>query len=242
MCDHRPGAHPTQKGKRLTDGAFASRLTAEYPPQLARVLAEFFQPFLTPQNRIVTISAWRARLPTKPAWQVSNVRVEDGGGLLSTADWLRPRSGDHLSSLRRAWSQRLLTDGLCNKIARHFSAAPEAPPLDDAELQPFLADLCHFFSVSDRESFLSISPGQPFRLGVFQRLLRCTQDPEECLCPMLAEGVRLGVGVPLAPSIHSTLHGSSAQVDLTICEGSWASATSHPTEVETLLAEELKAG
>jgi hypothetical protein len=46
-CPHPPGSHQQIAGVRLPDGTFMSRITAEYPPELARVLATIISQYVT---------------------------------------------------------------------------------------------------------------------------------------------------------------------------------------------------
>ena len=172
--------------------------------------------------------------------------MEDGAGLRSSAFWVTPQSSrDYLGALRKAWTRRLCQDRLCLRLAKHLQSAPDGPPLSPEELHPFLEDLCDFLQVpvDDRPDFLVITPGQPFRLNVLERLLICTEDSEACICPLLRDGVRLGVDHDIRPSDHWPIKKLDPVLsDLTVCEGSWQSASSNPDVVRELLAQELEAG
>ncbi|CAE6963186.1 unnamed protein product [Symbiodinium sp. CCMP2592] len=125
------------------------------------------------------------------------------------------------------------------------TACTYRPPISAEELQPFLNDLCGFCAVPDNEveNFLSIQPGQPFRLNVLEKLLAITKDPESDLCQHLRKGVRIGVDHELQPSPHWPLRTVEPIVsDLVICEGSWKSASDHPEQVRELLAQEIAEG
>ena len=172
--------------------------------------------------------------------------MEDGAGLRSSAFWVTPQSSrDYLGALRKAWTSRLCQDRLCLRLAKHLQSAPDGPPLSPQELHPFLEDLCDFLQVpaDDRAHFLAIAPGQPFRLNALERLLICTEDSEACICPLLRDGVRLGVDHEIRPSDHWPIKKLDPVLsDLTVCEGSWQSASSNPDVVRDLLAQELEAG
>ena len=245
VCDHGHSSHEPLPRGRLADGSFASRLTAEYPPDLAQSLASLASRFVTRSDRVVPLDAWRSVLPAAPVWTQPRMRVEDGGGLRSTAAWLSPSGPDYLRSLRLNWTQRLFDSGLCLKISAALRAGCDAAPISPAELAPFLDDLCDFLEVptSERPAILEVPQGQPFRLHLLQRLLECCQDPEARVCPDLASGVRLEVDCLLEPSVHwpkrDEVHPLS---ELVICDGSWKSASDHPQEVLQMLEEELAEG
>ena len=244
-CAHGPKAHESFLGKRLPDGSYKSRLTAEYPASLADAIADFMAPFVTSQGRCVPIAAWQGLLPEKVPWPQGCLRVEDGGGLQSSAFWMRPLGRDLLHGLRLAWTQRLLSSGLGRVIPSKLELGTDLCPLADTEVEPFLQDLCCFLGDSgwSRQDLLQVSPGQPFRLNLLQALLEKIQDPEASMCADLRAGVRIGVGYELAPSPHWPVRQSdSLEEDLQICHGSWKSASDQPTQVLSLLEEELREG
>lgn len=102
-CTHPPGTHEMVVGVRLPDGSFKSRLTAEYPAQLATALAAVIRPFLTTRSPVLRVVDWQSILPSKPTWPQPPGRVEDGG-LPSTALHMAPQQHDLLVALRlRLW-------------------------------------------------------------------------------------------------------------------------------------------
>ena len=69
----------------MADGTFFSRLTAEYPPALAQDLASIIAPFLCTGNIVLPLESWKTILPEKLQWPHVQQRIEDGGGLPSSA-------------------------------------------------------------------------------------------------------------------------------------------------------------
>ena len=131
------------------------------------------------------------------------------------------------------------------RIADSLRRGVDQPPVAPLELQPFLDDLCEFCEVpsQDRQEFLAIEPGQPFRLNVLESLLRACDDSEAELCSMLREGVRLGVDFDIPPSDHWPLRSEEPKLaDLVICDEAWRSASDNPTQVRELIASELQEG
>ena len=62
-CTHPPGTHEPVVGARFPDGSFKSRLTAEYPDQLAAALAKIIRPFLATGNPVFQVTDWQSILP-----------------------------------------------------------------------------------------------------------------------------------------------------------------------------------
>ncbi|CAE7307255.1 unnamed protein product [Symbiodinium sp. CCMP2592] len=244
-CHHGSQAHKAVWGIRADDGSFLSRMTAAYPESLAAALAALLGRYTSSQGRLLPCAERRSVLPLDPFWPQLGRRIEDGAGVNSTACWITPQADDHLAGLRKKWTQRLVGGRLCLRICSTLRAGTDCPPISAEELQPFLDDLCCFCEVpaTEVENFLSIQPGQPFRLNVLEKLLAVTKDPESDLCRHLRKGVRIGVDHELQPSPHWPLRTADPIVsDLVICEGSWKSASDHPDQVRELLAQEIAEG
>ncbi|CAE7032378.1 unnamed protein product [Symbiodinium sp. CCMP2592] len=244
-CHQAKRAHKPVWGIRADDGSFLSRMTAAYPQSLAVALAARLGRYTSSQGRLLPCAEWRSVLPLDPVWPDLSRRIEDGAGVNSTACWITPQADDHLAGLRKKWTQRLVDSRLCLRVCSTLRAGTDCPPISAEELQPFLDDLCGFCQVpaTEVENFLSIQPGQPFRLNVLEKLLAVTKDPEADLCQHLRKGVRIGVDHELQPSPHWPLRSADPIVsDLVICEGSWKSASDHPDQVRELLAQEIAEG
>ena len=95
-CDHPRGHHQSIVGVRLPDGSFLSRLTAEYPSMLAEALASVILPYVTQSRHVLPFAHWRSSLPSTLEWPAHRQRVEDGGGLPSTAFHMCPTQADLL--------------------------------------------------------------------------------------------------------------------------------------------------
>ena len=134
-CPHAFGVHQQITGVRLADGTFFSRLTAEYPQELADALATVIAPFVTKGNTVLQLDNWRSVSPHKLQWPASTHRIEDGGGLPSTAHV------DPLVSLRSRWFKRLSDTKQCLKIVAALLSGCKEPPLSQEELAPYVDDL-----------------------------------------------------------------------------------------------------
>ena len=245
-CDHPPQSHLNFAGLRLPDGTFYSRLTACYPTQLAQALAQIFIPYLSRNSTVATLQAWPSCLPGHFTPQPLLQRVEDGGGLISTAVWHTPQAPDVLRTLRKQWTTRILEMGLHTQILAHFAKGSKDPPLSAQQLQGFLLDVrdCLHVPTHVWEEALHVAPGQPFRLELWSLILQTMNDPDVSFLDELRSGVRLGVNndipaSPLWPLQQSTI---SDDQDLIQCESSWKSALDQPDIVWQLLQEEIDAG
>ena len=245
-CTHDADSHLNFAGLRLPDGTFFSRLTACYPDLLANTLAQVVLPFLSQQSQVLSLGNWRQALPCEIFHQLTMHRIEDGGGLCSTAVWHVPQAPDACSRLRRAWTVRLFQTGLHKTIVDHFATGSSSAPISPSQLQPFLEDLLRALEIPSHqwEEYLRIEPGQPFRLELWKRLLQSMDDPDAPFLDELKTGVRLGVHNVIAPSPLWPLQEPSAadDQDLLQCESSWKSALDQPEVVWPLLEEECRAG
>ncbi|CAL1146661.1 unnamed protein product [Cladocopium goreaui] len=163
------------------------------PPSLW--LWTVFLPYLSRHSKVATLQAWPSCLPSTFTAQPLTQRVEDGGGLISTAVWHSPQAPDVLGGLRKRWTSRILRMGLHSHILSHFATGSKDPPLSDHQLQGFLMDVREFVDVPDQiwDQALPVAPGQPFRLDLWRLLLREMNDPDIAFLDELVSGVRLGV-------------------------------------------------
>ena len=201
LCDHGPRSHESVVGVRLPDGSFKSRLTAEYPVALATTLAQIIHQFTTCSDRHCPLDSWTNLLPPKLAWPLLGRRVEDGGGLTSSALCTGSLSIQPWPLLRKRWFQRLCDSKHCFKIVANIQQGLPDPPLSQDELKPYLDDLLEVFHLQDAKDLITtIVPGQPFRLNLWQHLVSSWNDPDASFFDILKIGVRLGVNRSLPPS------------------------------------------
>ena len=140
-CCHLPGTHESVVGVRLPDGSFKSRLTAEYPQQLAAALASIIAEFTTHSGQVRRLGTWRQHLPHSVQWPDHAHRIEDGGGLPSSALSVIPRGISVMKELRKKWFRRLSDTQNCLRIIAKLRTGHSGPPLNADELQPYLHDL-----------------------------------------------------------------------------------------------------
>ena len=175
---HPHGTHEQIVGVRLPDGTFKSRITAEYPPQLAHALAFIIRPFLSMCNLMLHVADWQTILPKQLSWPNPPGRIEDGGGLPSTALHMVPQGHDKMASLRSRWFKRLSDSRQCLKITAALLSGCKEPPLSDSELMLYIDDMLEILDCPPGDFLLDIAPDQPFRLRLWQRLATFLRDPD----------------------------------------------------------------
>ena len=140
-CPHPSGTHEAIVGVRLPDSTFKSRLTAEYPAQLAQALAHIIRPYLTTGHPVLQVSEWHTILPKQLTWPQPLGRIEDGGGLPSSALQVAPLGHDRLATLRSKWFRRLSDSKQCLKITDALLSGCKEQPLSQHELKPYIDDM-----------------------------------------------------------------------------------------------------
>ena len=233
---------PHDKGSRNPDASWKSRETATYPESLACAIAELIFPWVTPEPLVLPLKSWQTALPVKLSWPSIHHRIEDGGGLNSTALWLQPSVHDPLGTLRKRWLQRLCDSKLVVQISAALETGETSDMVSPTQLAPFLDDILSIFQVGS--SILDIAPEQPFRLKLWQLLASSFGDLEAPFFDLLAEGVPLGVDTPLQPSPYWPFqpYEPISEDPIRCCDSEWKSAIDHASLVDTLLADEIAAG
>ena len=105
VCEHGRSAHIDVAGRRLDDGAYLSRGTAEYPGSLASAFIQLISHMgdvSAPQDYALNDAIHL--VPAKPM-DALPVAFQDGGGLGSSPDWSCPPQGKDnlLLPLRQRW-------------------------------------------------------------------------------------------------------------------------------------------
>ena len=161
-----------------------------YPEALADAL--HIASFTTHNGRVQMLADWKQLLPVSLTWPAYPYRVEDGGGLPSAALCISPCGVPVMRSLREKGFRRLCDSHDCRRIVARLQSGQSCPPLSVDELQPYLDDLLSTLDHnSDRESILSVIPGQPFRLQLWKLLVETWNDPDANFLDLLAVGVPL---------------------------------------------------
>ena len=122
LCSHPKGTRPPLSGKRSSDGAFLTCLTALYPQSLA----DIFGSAVSLGKEEIPFLQWEQLLPARLPFSVPKHRIEDGCGACSSASWVVPREPDSFSCLRHAWSDTLRSTGLLPQILQRLGSPDKA--------------------------------------------------------------------------------------------------------------------
>ena len=149
-------------GKRLPDGSYATRLTAQYPASVASAIASALAPALTSVVGLVPYHTWQNLLPASPPRPPKVPRADDGAGFCSRACWSTPLAPNRLAPLRKLWLERIMDTKAHASIAQHLISGSKEPPLSESDLQPYLSDLRTFLgNVADpRLGLRSLRPSR----------------------------------------------------------------------------------
>ena len=115
-CPHAAGAHQQIAGVRMADSTFLSRITAEYPPDLAHALAMIIAPYVTKGSIELPLDTWQDALPKSLKWPHLPTRMEDGVRHPTCSGRLKT-GGTSLALVQKAeWHQTLPEDHSCSHI------------------------------------------------------------------------------------------------------------------------------
>ena len=165
-----------------------SPITACYPDLSANTLAQVILPFFSQQSHVLSLANWRQALPCKIFHQLTMHRVENGGGLCSTAIWHVPQAPDACSRLRPAWTVRLFQTGLHKTLWTTSPLDPTSDPVSPSQLRPFRKDLLRALQIP-----INGRSGLNLVNQLWKRLLQSMDDPDAPIVDELKTGVRLGV-------------------------------------------------
>ena len=132
ICEHERSAHVDVAGKRLEDGAYLSRGTAEYPASLAAAFIQTIRhlgDLAGPQDYSL-----RDAIKLVPAKEMDALPVafqDDGGGLGSSPDWSCPPQGKDnlLLALRQKWLAMLFAMGFPQRLRLRVASGADTCPL-----------------------------------------------------------------------------------------------------------------
>lgn len=239
LCNHNT-PHVSLINKRLSDGSFLSRQSAEYPQSLAQQFALAIALLLSVGSEL-TLSQANTAIPIKSHTEPPHSNV-DGAGALSKPDWSAPQSSqDPLKALRQAWTQHILKHELHHRLQQRLAVTSSAPPFDEAIISQFRSILD---SLSPTPMDWSVPAEQPFCLHALHALSHWIQDADVNLFPSLLEGVPTGFQRDI-PSSHVFAPSSNEpplDPQLSSHFSNWKSAEDHPEITAELLEEEVSQG
>ena len=247
VCEHGRSAHIDVAGKRLKDGTYLSRGTAECPASLASAFIQLISHMgdvSAPQDYALNEAI---KLVPAKSMDALPVAFQDGGGLGSSPDWSHPPQGKDnlLLPLRQRWREMLFRMGFPQRLRLHIASGADTCPLSDQEIQQFRHAFDDFATSRGAMSVSWDVPcGQPYCLEALHCLSRLLSDKDVMLFPALAQGVPTGYDQDIPASHVFSPRPTDVQpdVELQICEGNWAGAEADPQLLLKLVQSELDAG
>ena len=186
---------------------------------------------------------------TRAYAQITNDgRIEDGGGLLSSADWLRVTTerDDPLWSLREEFRGLVKEWGLEKRVREGF--VKDGPGMfSEGEVEQIRNIGVKFLSSKGFQTSKKVVPGQPFALDIMESLLSLCEDGDSVLPSILRKGIPTGVNKPIEPCSLYEVEERGCKLrecdeDIRICLENWKSADDNVDKVEALLREEIRQG
>ena len=246
VCEHGRSAHIDVAGKRLENGTYLSRGTAEYPASLASAFIQLISHMgevSAPQNHALSDAI--KLVPAKPMDALS-FAFQDGGGLGSSPDSSHPPQGKDnlLLPLRQRWREMLFRRGFPQRLRLHVASGADTCPFSDQEIQQFRHAFDGFATLRGAMSMSWDVPcGQPCCLEALHCLSRLLSDKDVTLFPALARGgpTAYDKDIPAFHVFSPRPTDVQPEVELQIYEGNWAGAEADPQLLLTLVQSELDA-
>lgn len=176
-------------------------------------------------------------------------RLEDGGGITSSADWLGAGAGQAqswLQKLKAAFAPMVDKWGLEQRLAVGF--IKDGPGMfSSKEVNQIRLIGVEFLGSLGFQVSADIAPGQPFALDILEALLVLCNDGDSALPGTLRQGVPTGVDVAIEPcSVYAPEDRECklqvCEDDIRICMENWRSAEDNVERVAELLEAEINQG
>ena len=187
------------------------------------------------------------RLPgdrAQPADGHPALRLRDGGGLQSNADWASPRDADLFHDLRQQWWHRIFDWNLVSRLEAHVAARCRTPLLNDEEISCLRGDLASFLKKQGFACSSSIVSGQPIALDLLSGCLQLWSDVDVALPAQLAEGVSCGVRstIPASGVWRELETPERPPLELLTWSEPWPSGLKQPGLLQDLVQADVDAG
>ena len=246
VCEHDRNSHENIMGKKDASGRYVSRLTAEYPSQLADSFANIVAALIDSNNTDLSFSQALSLLPIKGIHDPP-FAVQDGAGFVSSPDWSLPQSlkEDTFQSFRRHWMNNILTKGWHKRVLAHFSAGINSPVFNDMEVQTMRKSLTELLQQHDLPVDWDIPEHQPLTLHILSSLSQLVNDPDKDLFYNLINGVPTGFkpDIPVSHCFAPVEQDEDAMHEpLSVHMSSWKSAHDDEAITEELIQIELDRG
>ena len=232
LCEHPRNSHQPVAGVRTASGAYLSKYTAEYPPQLASKFADHVLPLLSHGPHDLDLHSAEQLLPVKS---------------MQAGDWSSPPAGssDVFKTLRHNWMQLIMKQRMDVQLVASLQQQSNGPPFSSQQLAPFTQFLVEFLEAQGYPVNWDIPSDQPMHLHILHSLQKILGDPDVALFPYLLEGVPTGFDGPIQSSNCFPLSQPDDSAEsplLSVHHCNWSSAEDHPDEVRALIDEEVKNG
>lgn len=201
---------------------------------------------------MVSCSRGKHPEPEEPDWfegagvfdDAVESRIDDGGGLGSSADWSRKgKSPDSFCGLRELWARRAEEWCLVDKLRAGFEKG-SAGMLSDYENAVVRNDAVEFLASHGIPASNRVTDGQPFALEILGGFLRLMGDMDQALPGLREEGISTGVWDVIRPSgiFAPEDREHAAWLDMRSCDENWLSTKENADRVEELLEKEIAEG
>ena len=184
------------------------------------------------------------------ASRVSVIPILDGGGLGSSADWLRPRVvHDVVKPLREQFEALVRDWNMVPRLRAHVASKSSFSLFEADEAEQLRRTLVKFLQDAGFPCSDHVEPFQPFLLDAWASLAQLTGDADACLPAVLAAGVPTGILEPIAASgiwdtcLYGDAVADDTETELVVHKESWGSALIDPSITKLgLLDKDLAAG
>ena len=124
-------------------------------------------------------------LRTKAGILAYGVRLRDGGGVCSSADWGPPDGEDMFAQLRQRWMRRMREWNVEHRVLRRVQSRSEMASLSDGEI----ADLRRDLQSKGVSCGLEVADGPTLALQLVEGLFQVIQDVDVRLVAVLSKRV-----------------------------------------------------
>lgn len=183
--------------------------------------------------------------PWPPMRFSDDVRVPDGGGCISTADWSVPwAKRDLFGPLRKKFECLCKDWDLVCRLRNHAAKPSSACMLSDEEIEIVRAELVSFLRCEGFPCSAHVAKHQPFLLEAWDAVAQFSGDVDHVLPKLLFTGVSTGIDEPISPSGVWEVISDEAVVDaeLLVHYEPWGSALKSPDLTWQLIQKDLDAG
>ena len=236
--------------QKFTDGSVPSIDSlsgcSDLPPSFSDAMLTCIKPLLGRNSALSmdhTLDQLWACMPVKSTDDDPRALV-DGGGALSLPDWSIPQSEDLLRPLRHILLSFCGSHSIPSRLRRNIKHSVKDPLFSREEITLLRSLIAQFFQKRGAAIDWTIPDGQPYCLHALAFLSEFLADRDSTLFAALLQGVPTGFhhDIPLSHVLFANDPLAACDEDLSICSTNWRGAENDPLLLESLLAEEVKAG